>query len=211
MSTLFLILSQWTKASPHGSFVSTKKMAIKKTIAIIGAAGKMGRALAKSLAKGPFRLLLFDRNPKKLGLLARKIKTATGNPDLESSHCPVEASWEADIIIPAVPYAAQHEVVEEIKNVITQKIVISLFCQHENSHDQKLTAHGMADALQTALPHAKIVEAFTTVSANDFKANSGKELTVLIAGKDEGACETVAELVRVAGFHPVVESCGSPD
>lgn len=186
-------------------------MAIKKTIAIIGAAGKMGSALSQSLAKGPFRLLLFDRNTKKLGLLARKIKTTTGNPDFESTLCPVEASWEADIIIPAVPFAAQQEVVEKIKNVTTQKIVISLYRQDENSHDQKLTAHGMAQALQQALPHAKIVEAFTTVCADDFKSTGEKELPVVVAGRDEEACQTVAGLVRVAGFHPVIENTGASD
>jgi 8-hydroxy-5-deazaflavin:NADPH oxidoreductase len=186
-------------------------MAIKKTIAIIGAAGKMGSALAQSLAKGPFRLLLFDRHPEKLNSLARKLKTVTGNPDLESYLCQVEASWEADIIIPAVPFAAVKEVVKEIKNVITQKIVISLFRQDENSHDQKLTTHGMADALQTALPHAKIVEAFTTVSANDFKTTAEKKIPVVVAGRDEEACQTVAGLVRDAGFHPVIENTGASD
>jgi predicted dinucleotide-binding enzyme len=186
-----------------------QKMAIRKTIAIIGAAGKMGSALSQSLAKGPFRLLLFDRDSKKLGSLARRIKKATGNSDMESTTCPVDASWEADIIIPAVPFAAQQEVVEQIKNVTTQKIVLSLYRQNENRKDQNLTAHAMADALQLALPHAKIVEAFTTVSADDFQTIREKELSVVVAGRDEEACDTVAGLVRVAGFHPVIENSGS--
>ena len=41
-------------------------MATKKTIAIIGASGNMGSAIAKSLAKSPYRLLLFGKEEAKL-------------------------------------------------------------------------------------------------------------------------------------------------
>ncbi|MEO5781727.1 MAG: hypothetical protein ABIQ07_00560 [Ginsengibacter sp.] len=41
-------------------------MATKKTIAIIGASGNMGSAIAKSLAKSQYRLLLFGKEENKL-------------------------------------------------------------------------------------------------------------------------------------------------
>lgn len=57
---LFLILPQWNEAGCPGTFVKQKQsvMALKKTIAVIGATGNMGVALSKSLAKGNYRLLL---------------------------------------------------------------------------------------------------------------------------------------------------------
>ena len=82
-------------------------MQTKQSIAILGATGNMGSALAKSLAKGNYRLLLKSSNPKKLQALVREIKTSHPGADLEAVDCPTEACWEADIIIPAIPYTAQ--------------------------------------------------------------------------------------------------------
>lgn len=47
-------------------------MATKKTIAIIGASGNMGSAIAKSLAGAPYRLLLFGKEEKKLKSVLKK-------------------------------------------------------------------------------------------------------------------------------------------
>src|ERR1051326_8075278 len=98
----------------------------KTTIAIIGATGNMGSAIAKTLAKGPYRLLLFANDEEKLNGLKEEIKQGTPSAELECIGCPVDASWEADVIIPAVPYNAQKEIVEKIKGVATQKVVVSI-------------------------------------------------------------------------------------
>lgn len=45
----------------------------KQTIAIIGAGGSMGSAIAKHIAGGNYRLLLFDKAPERLDSLAEEI------------------------------------------------------------------------------------------------------------------------------------------
>ena len=77
-------------------------MAVKQTIAIIGATGNMGSALARSLARGPYRVLLFGRDAARLDWLASEIQGTVPAAEVEAVGCPVDASWEADIIIPAV-------------------------------------------------------------------------------------------------------------
>src|SRR5207249_8774521 len=101
-------------------------MQTKKTIAIIGATGNMGSALAKSLSKGNYRLLLMAKNVAQLNATSEEIKKANSNADVDVIGCPVEASWEADVIIAAVPYGAEKEVAEKIKDVATGKVVISI-------------------------------------------------------------------------------------
>src|SRR5664279_3372245 len=96
------------------------------TIAIIGATGNMGSALAKSLSFSSNHILLFDRNEEKLAALFHEIKELNPIGNIEIMNCPADACWEADIIIPAVPFMAEREVAEKIRSVSTGKIVISI-------------------------------------------------------------------------------------
>src|SRR3546814_11995578 len=100
-------------------------MKTKSTIAIIGSTGNMGSAIAKSQAKGRNRLLLFGRDKAKIDTLHNDIHALNSDADVEAMGCSKDASWEADIVILAVPYAAEAAVAEEIKPYVTQKIDIS--------------------------------------------------------------------------------------
>lgn len=183
-------------------------MATKKTIAIIGASGKMGSAIATNLSKSNYRLLLFAQQKEKLKMIADEIKQLNHEADVECSGCAFDASWEADIIIPAVNYEAEKEVAERIKDVATQKIVVSI----SNPFNEKLDGlttmpdTSAGEELQQYLPNAKVVKAFNTILAANFKQPviDGKPLDSFIAGNDKEAVDTVSELVAATGFNPVV-------
>ena len=183
-------------------------MNTKQTIAIIGATGSMGSAISKSLAKGTYRLLLCANQSDKARALAQEIKKDNPAADVESLDCTVNASWEADIIISAVPYHAEKDVVSKIKEVANQKIVISIANPLNETYDGLVTAPdtSAAEELQKLLPHAKVVKAFNTTFAADFSTPviAGKQVDAFIAGNDEDALETVKELVSTAGFRPIV-------
>ncbi|MDQ3278425.1 MAG: NAD(P)-binding domain-containing protein [Bacteroidota bacterium] len=183
-------------------------MQTKQTIAIIGATGNMGSAIAKSLAKGNYRLLLKSSKEETLHKLVDEIKAATPAADVEGITCPREASWEADIIIPAVPYEAQNEVAERIREVANQKIVISIANPLNESYTGLVTSGdtSAAEELQKILPHAKVIKAFNTTFAADFGTPviNGQQVDAFIAGNDADAVQTVSELVNTAGFNPIV-------
>ena len=183
-------------------------MNTKQTIAIIGATGSMGTAISKSLAKGNYRLLLFSSKTEQLQALASQIQTLHPSADVIVSQCPTDASWEADIIILAVPYQAQQELAGKIKQVANQKIVISIANPLNETYDGLVTAPdtSAAEQLQLLLPHSKIVKAFSTVFAADFvqPVISQKQADAFIAGDDQEALEVVEQLVSIAGFNPIV-------
>jgi 8-hydroxy-5-deazaflavin:NADPH oxidoreductase len=183
-------------------------MKTKQTIAIIGAGGSMGSAIARSLAKGSYRLLLKGNNKEKTESLLDEIKQNEPGADVEIAECPVNAGWEADIIIAAVPYSAEKELAEKIKDVANQKIVISLSNPLNSSYDGLVTDGNTsaAEELQNLLPGSKVIKAFNTTFAADFSRPEidGKLVDSFIAGNDKAALETVAELVRTAGFNPVI-------
>src|SRR6476469_5744485 len=98
-------------------------MATKKTVAIIGATGDMGSALAMSLVNSNYRLLLMSRNKSKVGKLSAYLKSKNPAAEVAVIGCEKEACWEADIILLAVPYQVEKEVAEKIREVATQKLV----------------------------------------------------------------------------------------
>lgn len=181
---------------------------MKSTIAIIGATGNMGSALAKALAKGPYRLLLFGHNKEKLSSLQQTVIKETPEADLECVGCSVDASWEADVVIPAVPYGATRETAERIKAVTTQKVVVSIANPLNETYSALTTPPGTsaAEELQALLPDAKVVKAFNTTYAADFSQPviNGQQVDAFVAGNDAEAVNTVTEMVATAGFNPVV-------
>jgi 8-hydroxy-5-deazaflavin:NADPH oxidoreductase len=183
-------------------------MQAKQTIAIIGAAGNMGSAISKSISKGPYRLLLKENKQEELDALVKEIRTKNANADVEAAVCPTEASWEADIIILAVPYQAEKEIAAKIKEVANQKIVISITNPLNETYNGLVTAPdtSAAEELQKLLPHSKIVKAFNTSFAADFSnpVIDGKQSDAFIAGNDADALETVSDLVATAGFNPII-------
>lgn len=182
-------------------------MATNKTIAIIGASGNMGSAIAKSLARSPYRLLLFGKEEAKLKSIFKEIKAANKSADAEVIACAEDASWEADIIIAAVPFAAEKEIAQKIKQVATGKIVISISNPLNETYTGLVTDSNTsaAEELQKLLPHSKVIKAFNTTFAGDFSQPviEGKTIDAFIAGNDEEAMETVADVVKSVGFNPV--------
>ncbi|HEY1009575.1 MAG TPA: NAD(P)-binding domain-containing protein [Daejeonella sp.] len=183
-------------------------MKTKQTVAVIGATGNMGSAIAKSLSKGNYRLLLKSNKQDELDALVKEIKSRNGNADIEAAVCPVEAGWEADIIILAIPYEAEKEAAERIREVANQKIVVSIANPLNDTFDGLLTTPdtSAAEELQKLLPNSKVIKAFNTTFAADFSTPviDGKQVDAFIAGNDEDALQIVSELVATAGFRPII-------
>jgi 8-hydroxy-5-deazaflavin:NADPH oxidoreductase len=184
------------------------KMKTRQTVAVIGASGNMGSAISKSLSRGNYRLLLCSGDKGKVQELSNNIKSSNPSADVEVIDCSVEASWEADIIIAAVPYQAEKEVAEKIREVANQKIVISIANPLNETYNGLVTSLGTsaAEELQKLLPNSKVIKAFNTSFAANFLTPviDGTQADAFIAGNDEDALQIVSELVSTAGFNPIV-------
>ena len=183
-------------------------MEAKQTVAIFGASGSMGSAITKSIAKGPYRLLLISNDADKLQKLQSDFLKESPDAETEVIQALIDARWKADIFILAVPYAAEAEIVAEIKDLAEGKIVISITNPINNDLSGLVTQPGTsaAEELQKLLPQSKVVKAFNTTFAADFThpVIDGKQVDSFIAGDDEEAVKTVSELVKTAGFNPIV-------
>jgi 8-hydroxy-5-deazaflavin:NADPH oxidoreductase len=189
-------------------YFKSKKMQTKQTIAIIGATGNMGSAISRSLAKGSYRLLLKGSKKEELDALVNTIKSQNADADVEAALCPTEASWEADIIILAVPFYAEKEIAPQIREVANQKIVISIANPLNETFNGLVTSPetSAAEELQKLLPDSKVIKAFNTTFAADFSTPviDGRQVDAFIAGNDQEALQTVTDVVSAAGFNPIV-------
>ncbi len=137
-----------------------------------------------------------------------EIQEVNPTADVEAIDCSFDGCWEADIIISAVPYNAEKEIAERIKEVANQKIVISIANPLNEDHNGLLIEPGTsaAEELQRQLPNSKVVKAFNTNFAADFSTPviDGKRANAFIVGNDEDALQNVSELIKTAGFNPIV-------
>lgn len=164
----------------------------KNTIAIIGASGNLGAAIAKGISKGTYRLLLIDKEQNYLPSLASEIIKGNSSADVDIIHCCKDASWEAEIIIIAVPADEQNEIAQKIKEVATQKIVISIASQISSDND-----------LQQLLPYSKVINVSISVETRQAFIIS-KTIDAFIKGSDDESVETAIKIIETIGFNPVV-------
>jgi NADPH-dependent F420 reductase len=183
-------------------------MKTKETIAIIGATGSMGSSIASNLSKDNYRLMLMGRDDEKLRVLKESLLRGNAKGIIDTDHCAREVSWEADIIILAVPYAEEKEVAGKIREVATGKVVISISNPLNASHSDLITSAdtSAAEELQKLLPDSKVVKAFNTTFAADFTSPviDGRKADAFIAANNGSAVEVVSKIVASAGFNPVM-------
>ena len=163
----------------------------------------MGTAISSSLSRGNYRLLLCGSELAEVQKVVDAVKRHIAAAEVEALDCTLDACWEADIIILAVPFAEVQEVADRIREVVNQKVVISLANPLDDAPDTPDS--GVVAELQKLLPYTKAVR----VSANPFEG--AKPVAAFIAGDDKEALETVSELVSTAGYRPVVAGTGAPD
>ena len=148
-------------------------MAVKKTIAIVGATEKEGIRIANQFACMPYRFLFISNKIIELEEITNNILEKNPDAEIEILECVKEGCWEADIIILAVPAEQNQKVAGLIKEVATQKIVVEISDKEKDVNE-----------LRTILPYSKLVR----VSGN-FQL---KEM--VIDGEDNTVNEEIKEI-----------------
>jgi 8-hydroxy-5-deazaflavin:NADPH oxidoreductase len=149
-------------------------MAVKKTIAIVGATEKAGAEIAKRFSCMPYRLLLVSNNAEQLSQLFEDISKQNPEAEIDVIECVKEGCWEADIIILAVPGYEEKHAAEIIKEVATQKIVVVL----SNA------------GVEQVLPYSKIINVSDISASNE----------IFISGNDETVKEEIIQIFKQAGY-----------
>lgn len=168
-------------------------------VTVIGA-GNMGRGIGHVLVRGGHSVTVVDRDPEEAGRLAEELRgAAQGGAAVEAGGPGAEVRGE--VVILAVWYPSSLEAAGEYGRGLDGKVVVDIANPVNQSFDGLATEPGTsaAEELAQAVPAgARVVKAFNTTFAGTLVEGqvTGQPLDVLIAGDDEGAKETVAQLAR---------------
>jgi 8-hydroxy-5-deazaflavin:NADPH oxidoreductase len=176
------------------------------TVAIIGT-GNIGGRLAAAFAAGGQDFLLAGRDAD----TARKIAADLGG------HAEVvsvdEAVERADIIVPAVWFDVYKELIAQYGERLAGKIIIDptnpVGPDGKGGFAKIIGAQESAGQILAGLlpAGARLVKAFGTLSADTLSAVARREperAVLFYAADDDAAGEEVADLIRIAGYEPVL-------
>ena len=175
-------------------------------VTIIGA-GNMGRGLGHLLVRGGHSVTVVDRDPEEAARLAEELRgSAQGGATVEADGPDMEL--RNDVVILAVYYPGNLEIVRDLGEGLAGKVVVDISNPLNQTFDGLATEPGTAAAeelVTTAAADARVVKAFNTTFAGTLVEGevAGQPLDVFIAGDDEGAKETVAQLSRDGGLRAI--------
>ena len=173
-----------------------------QTIAVIGGSGNLGAALARRWAKAGRRVVIGSRDAAKASAaaaqLAAELKVEVGGASN------LEAAQRADVVVVAVPFASQLQVLEEIRAGLAGKVVIDTTVPLVPPKVMRvqLPAEGSAAQRAQALlgDAVRLVSAFHNVAAHKLATDEEVQCDVLVFGDDKGARAVAVELAQQAGL-----------
>ena len=175
-------------------------------VTIIGA-GNMGRGIGHRLVAGGHDVTVVDRDPEEAGRLAEELRGAAQADAAVQAAGPV-AELRGEVVILAVYYPGSLELARELGDRLAGKVVVDIANPLNETFDGLAIAPGTSAAEEvaaTAPAGTRVVKAFNTTFSGTLVEGqvAGQPLDVLIAGDDEGAKETVAQLVRDGGLRAI--------
>jgi NADPH-dependent F420 reductase len=167
-------------------------------IAIIGA-GNVGSAVARGATQAGHTVTVTATDPAHAQAVAEQVG-GTAAADA------AEAARAADAVVLAIPYGAVADVTVQLGDAVSGKVVIDATNPLKADYSgMAVTDRSGAEEVQAQLPGAHVVKALNTVFASkqaDPTAD-GVVLDGFYAGDDQGAKDTVKDLLAGIGFRPV--------
>jgi predicted dinucleotide-binding enzyme len=158
-------------------------------VGIIGT-GSVGSALATGLQESGHDVVVGSRSPD------------TRQVDGVEVVAQERAAQHGEIVILAVPA----DVVTDIAVMLKESLADTPVVDTTNEYPEPSPGPSVAERIADVVPEAQVVKAFNTIGANRL-ANpviDGDPATMLMAGEDSGALESVGTLARDLGFEPVI-------
>jgi len=172
-------------------------------IGIIGT-GKIGGTLAELWAKAGHELLISSRHPDELQNLARRLgpKVRAGTPR--------EAAAFGEVVLVSAPYGAFPQIGRDYAAELSGKVVLDPGNPYPSrdgdmAYEARRKGTGVADV--EFFPGVRLVRAFNSLPYWDLQGQAhrvGEKAAIPLAADDADALRVAEQLVRDAGFEPVV-------
>ncbi|MEU3948288.1 NAD(P)-binding domain-containing protein [Streptomyces sp. NPDC029526] len=174
-------------------------------VTIVGA-GNMARGIGTRVLAGGHTLRLHDRTKAKAEELASALGEGTAGADV--SAVDADRATDADVVVLALPYPAGRDIAAAWAEDLDGTIVVDISNPVDFSTFDRLvvpSGTSAAEQIAAAAPKSRVVKAFNTTFAGPLAEGkvAGRPLDVFIAGDDDAARQTVADLVTGGGLRPL--------
>lgn len=176
----------------------------RPAIAVLGGAGKLGSGLALRWAQAGHPVVIGSRSLDRATEAAAELNHLLGNVRVGGADNRT-AARAADIVVLAVPFAAQRAAVEEVREELAGKLLIDVtvpLVPPKVGRVQLPDGKSAVEAVQALLGDGvKVVSAFQNVSAHHLKhLDHAIDCDVLVCSDDQAAAETVVALAHGIGL-----------
>jgi 8-hydroxy-5-deazaflavin:NADPH oxidoreductase len=175
----------------------------KIRIGVIGS-GHIGSTIGTLWIKAGHPVLFSSRHPEELAELAAGLGERAKAGTVE------QAIAFGEVLFIAVPYGALPQIGQDYGAALKGKIMLDA-CNATPARDgaiaDEVERDGIGVTSQKYLPGTRLVRAFNTMSYKIFASEANRpdpKLAIPIAGDDAHAVQVAADLVRDAGFDPVI-------
>jgi NADPH-dependent F420 reductase len=175
------------------------------TLAVIGGTGAEGSGLAMRWVRSGYRVVIGSRSAQKAAERCAELNLKLGEPGMITGAENVHAAREADLVVLAVPYDAQKEILESIRPALAGKILINVGTYINPGRPAQMElppgASSSLEVQEQLGPEVRVVAAFQNVSA-EYLSDPEREIDcdVLVCGDDAEAKVSAMRMVEAAGM-----------
>ena len=172
-------------------------------IGVIGS-GRIGGTLGSLWVEAGHEVLFSSRHPEELKELVERL-----GPRARAG-MPREAAVFGQVVLVSVPYHAVPQIGRDFAKELAGKVVLETgnpYPSRDGEMAVKARVRGTGISSAEFLPGVRLVRAFNTIPYYDLRSEahrSGAPVGVPLASDDPQALEVASQLVKEAGFEPVV-------
>jgi 8-hydroxy-5-deazaflavin:NADPH oxidoreductase len=203
LSAAGIVLGPLLMPQSQSASAQVKQAASPMKIGIVGS-GRLGGTVGALWVKAGHEVMFSSRHPEELKEMAGKL-----GPRARVGTVP-EAIAFGDVILLAVPYSALPQIGRENASALAGKILLDAsnpVVRRDGQVAEEAMANGIGATSLKYLPGTRYVRAFNPVGTAALEREShraGAPIGMPVAGDDAQAVKTATQLVRDAGFEPVV-------
>lgn len=176
----------------------------RRTIAIIGGTGDLGRGLAIRCAAAGYTVIIGSRSAERAQSAAKEIAEIADSVDVRGADYE-EAASLGDIVILTVPYAAHQATLERIRDHVQDKVVIDCTVPLKPPKVMRVQLPEAGSAAREARnilgDGVHLTAAFHNVAATKLAAKDGVvDCDVLVFGDASEARDQVVSLIEAIGL-----------
>nr|WP_298724661.1 NADPH-dependent F420 reductase [uncultured Steroidobacter sp.] len=175
-----------------------------KTIAVLGGTGREGRGLALRWAHAGYHVIIGGRDAARAEATAATLREKLSASARIGGALNLDAAGQADVVVLAVPFAAQLDTALHVRSALVGKVLIDVTVPLVPPRVEiaQLPGGSAVLRLQVALgSEVAVVSAFQNVSAHHLAdLDHAIDCDVLICADDDRAAQVAVELAEAAGL-----------